>query len=100
MNQNSPVQNSTQRGTEFHAAWNTFPRSVAERPVEAPLARLGSPDCQVDGFLRRGGEEAGLVASTGLPRPAAFKRCAGPRMRPEDGLVTPSRLLTSDQGHK
>ena len=44
------------------------------RSVEAPMARLGSPGCHVDVCLRRGGEEAGLVVSTGLPQPTAFER--------------------------
>ena len=47
------------------------------------MARLGSRGCRSDGFLRRGGEEAGLVASTGLPRPAAFKRL----QRPENEIL-------------
>ena len=38
------------------------------------MARLGSPGCHVDVCLRRGGEEAGLVVSTGLPQPTAFER--------------------------
>ena len=44
------------------------------RPVEAPMARLGSPGCHVDVCLRRGGEEAGLVVSTSLPQPTAFEQ--------------------------
>ena len=44
------------------------------RPVEAPMARLGSPGCHVDVCLRRGGEEAGRVESTSLPQPAAFEQ--------------------------
>ena len=38
------------------------------------MARLGSPGCHGDGCLRRGGEEAGRVASTSLPQPAAFEQ--------------------------
>ena len=48
--------------------------AAAASPVEARMARLGSQGCRVDGFLRRGGEEAGIVASTGLPQPSAFER--------------------------
>ena len=52
-------------------------------PIEAPMARLGSPGCHVDVCLRRGGEEAGLVVSTGLPQPTAFERLH----RPENEIL-------------
>ena len=54
----------------------TVPRGqpVRAQSSEAPMARLGSPGCHVDVCLRRGGEEAGLVVSTGLPQPTAFEQ--------------------------
>ena len=74
-------------------------RRCAARPVEAPMARLGSPGCHVDVCLRRGAEEAGLVVSTSLPQPAAFEQL---RRRENEILKSssqtlPKRLLQRDQ---
>ena len=57
--------------------------AAAASPVEVRMARLVSLGCRVDGFLRRGGEEAGRIASTGLPRAAAFEQLR----RPENEIL-------------